>query len=651
MLRMTNAWLGMKLSLSTMVLVGLFLAGFQGEPAPAQEKKVNGKVADKVKERRFDSKLAFLVFQVVQDRSQPRFIGMTPTANKKGVVVPEDDEKWFVVPTGPGMGAPLVAANTPNGKPGGNPMMPGGTGILGGPGMGALGTPGGIWIIMPGYGGYGFYGIGGFGGVPGSFGGGFGSGLPGNPAVPGAFTGNPIPGPGPQPAPSPTPGRSSSLGHGSGNWSPVSVENDASFVQAPKVDPPKVDPANPRQPFNPAIRKFTRAMRRHPVTEAAMRELVAEMQKANIPGICFENADFKDSDLARLVAWTGLKTLILRNTSVTEDGLAQLDKLTQLRHLVLDGDDYTAKALTQLKDRAFHILELGGTKLDNDNLQPLENLKEVKVLRLRWTKVGDDGLKRLAEMKSLNSPNGVETLELLGQQFTDAGLKHLAGFQGLKKVRLYLTQITSAGLDHLSSLPYLTALTVNCISDGMVIPIYHDEKGVKSVRAVPSNAFGVGMRLYGYHALGGRVQAFTMEGPIPVPAGIIINEGLEHIKTMKTLKELEINTWEITDAGVASLQKMTALTSLKLDSPMITNKGLALLKDMTNLETLDVRCTRSTAAAAPSFRNLKSLKRLYVSLHCTNDDVAAFRRTLPASVQISRGNPYEDTQAIFNKQK
>ena len=100
------------------------------------------------------------------------------------------------------------------------------------------------------------------------------------------------------------------------------------------------------------------------------------------------------------------------------------------------------QSLVGVKDR-LAVLNLRGTKLNNDMAALLEPLTELVRLHLEKTAITDAALLHLAEMKKL------EYLNLYGTGITDAGLETLAGLPALKRLYVWGTQVTPAGVQKL----------------------------------------------------------------------------------------------------------------------------------------------------------------------------------------------------------
>ena len=117
---------------------------------------------------------------------------------------------------------------------------------------------------------------------------------------------------------------------------------------------------------------------------------------------------------------TGLQTLYLSSTQVTDAGLAHLQDLTGLQKLYL-----------------------GDTHVTDAGLAHLHGLTRLQWLSLWNTKVTDAGLAHLQGLTWL------QWLDLGDTRVTDAGIAHLKGLNGLQWLSLRNTRVTDTGLAHL----------------------------------------------------------------------------------------------------------------------------------------------------------------------------------------------------------
>jgi hypothetical protein len=96
---------------------------------------------------------------------------------------------------------------------------------------------------------------------------------------------------------------------------------------------------------------------------------------------------------------------------------------------------------------------LAGKKITDEHLQDLGAVQDIVWLNLANTKVTNDGLKNIADMK-------LKRLHLEKTDVGDEGLAHLKGLVDLEYLNLYSTEVTDEGLKHLEKMTKLKRLYV-----------------------------------------------------------------------------------------------------------------------------------------------------------------------------------------------
>ena len=88
--------------------------------------------------------------------------------------------------------------------------------------------------------------------------------------------------------------------------------------------------------------------------------------------------------------------------------------------------------------------------------------------------------------------------------------------------------------------------------------------------------------------------------------------GISQLKGLKKLQKLDLSDTRITDAGLADLKGLTELQKLTLVRTQITDAGLADLKELTKLQNLDLSANRITDAGLAHLQGLTELQNLYL---------------------------------------
>ncbi len=97
--------------------------------------------------------------------------------------------------------------------------------------------------------------------------------------------------------------------------------------------------------------------------------------------------------------------------------------------------DHDVALLAEVADQIYS-LNLAGSKVSNDGMAVLANLKNLRRLHLENSSVSDAGLSHVASL------TGVQFLNLYGTTITDAGIAHLGGWKHLQKLYLWQSKIS-----------------------------------------------------------------------------------------------------------------------------------------------------------------------------------------------------------------
>jgi hypothetical protein len=141
---------------------------------------------------------------------------------------------------------------------------------------------------------------------------------------------------------------------------------------------------------------------------------------ANVEKLRFLRLDdcpIGDEHMGHLVSISGLETVYLSNTGITDAGLGVLCQVESLKNLTLDGTAVTDDGLS--------------------HLQKLPNLEKLSLWRCYITDHGCESLARLTTLKQLS---------LDGTPVSDEGIQKLHGLKGLEEIRLWGTRVTENGI-------------------------------------------------------------------------------------------------------------------------------------------------------------------------------------------------------------
>jgi Leucine-rich repeat (LRR) protein/thiol-disulfide isomerase/thioredoxin len=309
----------------------------------------------------------------------------------------------------------------------------------------------------------------------------------------------------------------------------------------------------------------------------------------------------------------------------------QVDATAEVRLAVSNAASAELSFFDKLQPDDLHTLELGRTRVRDDQLAHIGRLTGLRVLDLEQTRVSDAGIAHLAALKKLRRIDleafgvnregfGVgdaalavlatlpelETIDLRLTKITDAGLKHLASLRSLKALQIPGTQVTDAGVAYLKQLPHLEHLRLGVYDEGIRLT----DDGLRDVGQITT------------------LKSLDLSGTM------ITNAGLAHLHGLKHLEDLSLDETQITQEGLSQLEPLQSLRALRcyLNRPLdddgadavsrlkslrrlttfleLTDKGVAALAALPHLESFDLRGEGVTDAALEHVGRMTSLKEL-----------------------------------------
>jgi internalin A len=238
----------------------------------------------------------------------------------------------------------------------------------------------------------------------------------------------------------------------------------------------------------------------------------------------FGGANITDEDLRVLDDLQAGVDLNLAGTGITGKGIEILRRLkaSHITSLDLSGTKITDEALVSIEDlRNLSSLNLSNTQVTDAEMGRLAKQDCLCQLRVSRTRLGDEGLKHICEMFDSLSPLWEKDLDLSATNVSDAGLIHLRGL-ALNQLDLSDTQITDAGLQTLET------------SGGIRFLLLSNTQ--------------------------------------------IADKGLESLSAIKRLDAVDLRRTSITDAGLPQLKKSTALRYIDVTGSKMTRGGIDDLK-------------------------------------------------------------------------
>lgn len=149
-----------------------------------------------------------------------------------------------------------------------------------------------------------------------------------------------------------------------------------------------------------------------------------------------------ESQLSELAGLTGLVSLNLDNTPITDQGLQTIGPNASLKKLSLTKTLITSKAVPLIVEQFpnLQFLRLDETATTDAAVTETMQLQKLKELSLYKTRVGDTGCESLAQI------SGLEKISLDKTAVTDKGLRILLQNESIKSISVWGTRVTKEGV-------------------------------------------------------------------------------------------------------------------------------------------------------------------------------------------------------------
>uniref|UniRef100_A0A3Q7FUZ9 F-box domain-containing protein n=1 Tax=Solanum lycopersicum TaxID=4081 RepID=A0A3Q7FUZ9_SOLLC len=239
--------------------------------------------------------------------------------------------------------------------------------------------------------------------------------------------------------------------------------------------------------------------------------------------------------------------------------VSTVGRLSYLESLNLDSCRIRDEGLIYLSGlHRLKSLELSDTEVGNNGIRHLSGLRNLESLNLSFTVVTDSGLKKLCGLSSLRS------LNLDARQITDTGLAALTSLTGLTHLDLFGAKITDSGTSYLRYLNFITSNHLNSDYDfSGQLNLLIDFKNLRSLE---------------------------------ICGGGLTDAGVKNIKDLTSLTLLNLSqNSHLTDKSLEVISGLTQLVSLNVSNSRVTNMGLQHLKQLKNLKSLTLESCKVTA--------------------------------------------------------
>lgn len=257
-----------------------------------------------------------------------------------------------------------------------------------------------------------------------------------------------------------------------------------------------------------------------------------------------------DRWLKKLDGLPDLIRLELSGTSISDAGLAPIGSLTRLERLNICLTPVTDGCLTQLAPLTnLRRLVICSTKVTGTGFTDVPAWPRIESINLHSCPVSDDGLAAISRFSSL------QRLEIVHSQVTDVGLAHLSRLTNLRQLHVASHGATRRGLDFVARLQHLYQLDVYeklASNEGLAEAGKLAGLKILNLYAGPVDDSGLAVlpRLT-------KLEELTLGG-----LANITDAAVDHLGTLKNLKQLHVNGTKISAAGLARLRAALPATEV-----------------------------------------------------------------------------------------
>jgi formylglycine-generating enzyme required for sulfatase activity len=252
----------------------------------------------------------------------------------------------------------------------------------------------------------------------------------------------------------------------------------------------------------------------------------------------------------------------------------------------------------------------------------LQDLDQLERVQFDGERITDDGLRRLARSRRLKSLriSGTASRGLVLDQFQgaplesfacdhldDEGAQGLGKFSTLREVSIAGSPITGLGLAAIARLPRLQQLDLSrCASlrdaDFAVLGSAYELGYLQLVQTEAGDQAAL------------ELSRLNNLRELQIGSGQLTDAGLRQLCRIVSLRNFQVTSEAVgvTDAGLADLWRLVNLHSLGIAAPQVTGSGLATLNELPALEWLSLQGTHIADIACEQAAKSDSLRQLFI---------------------------------------
>jgi len=254
-------------------------------------------------------------------------------------------------------------------------------------------------------------------------------------------------------------------------------------------------------------------------------------------GHVYLSRQFTDSDMPILVAFDDARSVIMRNSNVTDEGMRYLRQMASFQYLGQPPEAMTDKGIAQLRGLPLRGLNLGDNATDAcmESVATLTNLTGLK----------------------------------LSRNITDAGFRLISSCKALTGIGLGESQVTDAAFENIGQNPKLTMIDFGTAPN--ITP-----EVVKHLRQLRQLHWLEGPRGTNDRTLELLAEVKTLTRLELSSYAGVTDEGMKYLPAHEWMHDLILGA-NITDNGMPYIGQLKWLGNLDLTKTQVTGEGLAFL--------------------------------------------------------------------------
>ncbi|MBN2589469.1 MAG: hypothetical protein JXA96_06380 [Sedimentisphaerales bacterium] len=290
-----------------------------------------------------------------------------------------------------------------------------------------------------------------------------------------------------------------------------------------------------------------------------------------------------DESLKYICHLTSLKTLILEQTDITNEGLKSLTKIPSLKRLYFNSQTLDDSGLANIAEiKSLKGLRFYSNKITNQGISYLTKLPLLEEFFPDSSNIDAECMVHIAKMPRLGY------IVFPSNKFCDKKIISLKESSSLKKLEFLAPQISNEWLENLGKLNQVEYLAIKNI------PL--NDEDFKYLTSMSS------------------LKSIFLQGNRPFRQPIsysFTDAGLMVMSQMKSLESINLFYGEFTDKGLEYLSKLNNLKTLIIPNCYsFTGSGLQYLTQLENLEHLNIGSYSLKDVDLESMGQLKNLKKL-----------------------------------------